>query len=126
MARPLDPADGEEALRRRAYSRHPGHHTTHRAHYDRLRLAAPDADDVICHNARGELTECTFGNLALRIDGEWFTPSEAAGLLPGTYRAELLAQGRIRERPLLLADLGRAEEVAFLNALRGWCPARLV
>ena len=102
------------------------HKTTHRAHYDRLRRAAPEAGDVICHNARGELTECTFGNLALRIDGEWFTPSEAAGLLPGTYRAELLAQGRIRERPLLLADLGRAEEVAFLNALRGWCPARLV
>ncbi len=102
------------------------HKTTHRAHYDRLRRAAPDADDVICHNSRGELTECTFGNLALRIGGEWLTPPESAGLLPGTRRAELLAEGRLREQRLLLSDLPRAEEVAFFNALRGWCPAHVV
>lgn len=101
------------------------HKTTHRAHYDRLRRSAPQVDDVICHNSRGELTECTFGNLAVRIGGEWLTPPESAGLLPGTFRADLLAQGRLREHPLLLADLTRAEELAFLNAVRGWCPARL-
>ena len=103
------------------------HKTTHRAHYDRLRRqAGPDCDDVICHNSRGELTECTRGNLALRIDGEWLTPAESSGLLPGTLRAELLARGRLRERLLMVDDLARAEELAFLNTLRGWCPARLV
>ncbi len=102
------------------------HKTTHRAHYNGLRAAAPEADDVICHNSRGELTECTFGNLALRIGGEWLTPPASSGLLPGTFRAELLAQGRLREHPLVVADLALAEEVAFLNALRGWCPARIV
>ena len=102
------------------------HKTTHRAHYDRLRRAAPDVDDVICHNSRGELTECTLGNLALRIDGEWLTPPESAGLLPGTYRAALLLEGRLREHRLLPADLARADEVAFVNALRGWCPAQIV
>nr|WP_300150072.1 bifunctional anthranilate synthase component I family protein/class IV aminotransferase [Propionicimonas sp.] len=101
------------------------HKTTHRAHYDRLRTAEPGVDDVLCHNSRGELTECTFGNIALLLDGEWFTPPEDAGLLPGTLRAELLARGRLRERRLTLADLARAEKLAFLNALRGWCPATL-
>jgi len=26
----------------------------------------------------------------------------------------------------MVDDLARAEELAFLNTLRGWCPARLV
>ncbi len=103
------------------------HKTTHRAHYDRLRSGArPGVDDVICHNSLGELTECTFGNIALLLDGEWITPPEDAGLLPGTLRAELLAQGRLRERRLAVTDLSRAEGVAFLNSLRGWCPATVV
>ena len=71
------------------------------------------------------MTECCLGNLAVQLDGQWFTPPKAAGLLPGTLRAELLASGRIRERRLLIADLGRAEGLAFLNSVRGWCPARL-
>ncbi len=76
------------------------HKTTHRTHYDRLRAAGGDADDVICHNSRGELTEGTLGNIALCLDGEWVTPPEEAGLLPGVLRAELLASGRLRERRL--------------------------
>lgn len=99
--------------------------TTHRAHYQRLRdLAGPGVFDVICH-AAGELTECCFGNLAVQFDGQWFTPPASAGLLPGTLRAELLAGGRLTERRLLIADLGRADGLAFLNSVRGWCPARL-
>ena len=99
--------------------------TTHRAHYQRLRdLAGPGVFDVICH-AGGELTECCLGNLAVRLDGQWFTPPASAGLLPGTLRAELLAGGRLVERRLLIADLARAEGLAFLNSVRGWCPARL-
>lgn len=98
--------------------------TTHRGHYQRLLdLAEPGVFDVICHNGRGELTECTTGNLALRLGGQWFTPPASAGLLPGVLRAELLTQGRLRERQLTLADLDAAEAVAFLNSLRGWCAA---
>lgn len=102
------------------------HKTTHRAHYERLRSAVPDADDVVCHNLGGELTEGTVGNLAIRLDGQWFTPAEASGLLPGVLRAELLASGRLRERRLGLGDLERAEGLALVNSLRGWCPARLL
>ena len=81
--------------------------------------------DVICHTPGGELTECTTGNLAVQLDGEWFTPPEAVGLLPGVLRAELLGSGRLRERNLTVADLDRAGGLAFLNSLRGWCPASL-
>ncbi|MCC6495027.1 MAG: bifunctional anthranilate synthase component I family protein/class IV aminotransferase [Propionibacteriaceae bacterium] len=99
--------------------------TTHRAHYQRLRdLAGPGVFDVICHTG-GDLTECTLGNLALQLDGQWWTPPAAVGLLPGTLRAELLAGGQLRERRLAVTDLGLAEGVAFLNSVRGWCPARL-
>lgn len=100
--------------------------TTHRAHYQRLRgLASPGVFDVICHTG-SEVTECCLGNLAVKLDGEWFTPPASAGLLPGTLRAELLASGEIRERTVLLGDLAAAEELAFLNGVRGWCPATLV
>jgi para-aminobenzoate synthetase/4-amino-4-deoxychorismate lyase len=48
-----------------------------------------------------------------------------AGLLPGVLRAELLAQGRIREARLTRDDLARATDLAFFNSLRGWLPALL-
>ncbi len=101
------------------------HKTTHRAHYEALRAPAA-AFDVICHTPAGELTECTTGNLALRINGEWLTPPESVGLLPGTFREELLETGRLREAPLRVPDLARADALAFLNSLRGWCPAELI
>jgi para-aminobenzoate synthetase/4-amino-4-deoxychorismate lyase len=100
--------------------------TTHRAHYQRLRdLASPGVFDVICHTG-SEVTECCLGNLAVKLDGEWVTPPLAAGLLAGTLRAELLASGDLRERTVLIDDLAAAEGLAFLNAVRGWCPAILV
>lgn len=100
------------------------HKTTHRAHYDALR-ADDDVFDVICHTPTGDLTECTTGNLALLIDGEWLTPPAGVGLLPGVLREELLESGQLREAPLRVGDLGRAAGIAFLNGLRGWCPAVL-
>jgi len=49
----------------------------------------------------------------------------SAGLLPGCYRAELLAAGRIRERRLTLADLHRATAVRAINSVRGILPCRV-
>ena len=72
------------------------------------------------------MTECCLGNLAVKLDGEWVTPPATAGLLAGTLRAELLANGELRERTVLIDDLAHAEGLAFLNAVRGWCPAILV
>ncbi|MFT7772872.1 chorismate-binding protein [Roseateles sp.] len=99
------------------------HKTTRRELYDFSKPA--QAFDVILWNEAGELTECSFGNLAVRLAGQWLTPPLAAGLLPGVLRAELLAQGRVREARLTRADLARAEGLAFFNSLRGWLDAEL-
>lgn len=97
--------------------------TSHRGHYQRLRdLAGDGVFDVICHD--GEvLTECCLGNLAVRLDGVWYTPRDDSNLLAGVLRAELIDAGRLVERRLRVAALAEAEAVAFVNALRGWCPA---
>lgn len=99
------------------------HKTTRRELYAFSKPA--DAFDVILWNEAGELTECSFGNLALKLDGQWLTPPLSAGLLPGVLRAELLAQGQLREARLMRGDLARAEGLAFLNSLRGWLAAVL-
>ncbi len=116
-AEPLDVAGLAPVIRNK---------TTHRAHYQRLRdQASPGVFDVICHTGT-EVTECCLGNLAVKLDGEWVTPPATAGLLAGTLRAELLARGDIRERTVLLDDLAAADGLAFINGVRGWCPATLV
>jgi para-aminobenzoate synthetase/4-amino-4-deoxychorismate lyase len=94
--------------------------TTQRAHYDAFRAAYNDVFDVILWNKRGELTEFTYGNLVLEIDGERLTPALESGLLPGTMRAELLAAGEIREARLLREDVARATRLWFINSVRGW------
>lgn len=77
------------------------------------------AGEVFLLNERGELTEGTFTNIVLEIDGRSVTPPVAAGLLPGCLRAELLARGEISERTLTRDDLFRADTVWAINSVRG-------
>ena len=102
------------------------HKTTRRAPYERRRAERPDLFDVVLLNAEGEVTETTIGNLVVEIDGERLTPPLDAGLLPGVFRAHLLARGEVRERSLRPPDLSRARRIWLVNALRGWIEARLV
>jgi para-aminobenzoate synthetase/4-amino-4-deoxychorismate lyase len=99
--------------------------TTHRAHYDAFAPADDGMFDTLLWNERGELTEFTRGNVALRLDGRWLTPALRSGLLPGIARARLLREGAIEEATLTRADLARADGVAFFNSLRGWLRAIL-
>ena len=98
------------------------HKTTHRETYQAARARQPEAPDVILWNERGELTETTIGNLVLDIDGQLLTPPIRSGLLPGTFRAELLEHDKIVERVLTIADLERATEIFMINSVRGWVP----
>ena len=100
--------------------------TTRRAHYDALAPTDPAVFDHLLVNERGELTEFTRGNVALRLDGVWLTPALSSGLLGGTYRAALLAEGRLGQAVLTTGDLARAQGLAFYNSLRGWLDAELV
>ena len=101
------------------------HKTTHRHVYDSNRRAVPDHDDVVLWNEAGEATETTLANLVLRLDAEMITPPLNSGLLPGTFREKLLAEGTIREAIVELKDLSRAEEIFLINSVRGWIPATL-
>ncbi len=101
------------------------HKTTRRAAY--AAFAPKDgAFDTLLFNQSGELTEFTIGNLALKLDGQWYTPALAAGMLPGVMRASLLAEGVLTERQLTLADLDHAQGMALLNSVRGWLPVKLI
>jgi para-aminobenzoate synthetase/4-amino-4-deoxychorismate lyase len=96
------------------------HKTTRRTIYDSRRSECPDVFDVLLWNEEGELTEFTNGNLVLELDGRRWTPPRECGLLAGTFRADLLRRGEIRERVLARADLGRATRCWLINSVRGW------
>ena len=102
------------------------HKTTRREPYERRRAERPDAFDTLLVNCEGEVTEGTFTNVVVDLGGERLTPPLDAGLLPGVFRAGLLARGEVVERPLLPSDLPRVRRIWLVNALRGWMEARLV
>ena len=101
------------------------HKTTHRAVHEAHAPKSAGIFDTLLFNERGEITEFTRGNVAVELDGRFLTPPESSGLLPGTLRAELLAQGKLIERVLKHDDLRRAKALWFINSLRGFFPVRL-
>ncbi|MGH2594440.1 MAG: aminodeoxychorismate synthase component I [Actinomycetota bacterium] len=96
------------------------HKTTRRRLYDDSRARHPDADDTLLVNTRGEITETSVANVAAKLDGRWWTPPLDAGLLPGTERAALLADGTIEERAIGIEGAREAEALAVFNSVRGW------
>lgn len=99
--------------------------TTRRAHYEAHAPQHPEVFDTLLWNTAGELTECTRGNIAVQIDGQWCTPSLHGGLLNGVQRQIDIASGRLVERVIGLEALAQAQGLVFFNSLRGWLPARL-
>ncbi|MEU9335685.1 aminodeoxychorismate synthase component I [Streptomyces sp. NPDC048290] len=101
----------------------PCHSTSLREPYTARLARHPDADEVLLINERGELTGGCTGNLAVRLDGTWWTPPLGDGCLPGIERGRLVESGRLRERTLRPADLLRAQgapALAVVSSLRGW------
>ncbi len=114
--RPLEEAHGEFVRFK----------TTRRAHYDAFTPTDPAVFDTILFNPRGEVTECTRGNIAFLLNGQWVTPPLSCGMLPGVGREVLLAQGRLKERVVRAEHLPQVQGMAFINSLRGWLDAKLV
>jgi len=103
------------------------HKTTARDVYAEAEATIPpDVDTVILQNERGEVTEAVTFNVVAEIEGHRVTPPLDCGLLPGTFRAELLATGAITERRITVAELGAATRLWLVNSVRGWVPATLV
>jgi para-aminobenzoate synthetase/4-amino-4-deoxychorismate lyase len=133
---PLPPADPDAVMRFAVSSTHVDsadlflfHKTTRRELYDRERAEYAErvgSDEVIYTNERGELTEGSFMNVFIERDGELLTPTLNSGLLPGTLRAELIADGRAREAVLTLGDLEKADAVYLGNSVRGLIRAKRI
>ncbi|MES2462915.1 MAG: aminodeoxychorismate synthase component I, partial [Armatimonadota bacterium] len=82
------------------------HKTTRREVYETHRKALPEGIyDALLWNENGDVTEFTSANLVAEIAGVRWTPPRQAGLLAGTFRNELLANGEIQERTLTIADI---------------------
>ena len=101
------------------------HKTTRRAVYESARASRPDVDDVLLWNERGDVTESTIANVVAEIGGVRYTPPLQCGLLPGTFRAEQLDLGTIRERVLSKGDIASASRLWLINSVRGWVEAQL-
>jgi para-aminobenzoate synthetase/4-amino-4-deoxychorismate lyase len=80
----------------------------------------PGGDGLVFWNERGEVTESSIANVVVPIDGELFTPPIECGLLPGTFRNYLLAQGTIKERVITIDEFQRAPEFFLINSIRKW------
>lgn len=102
------------------------HKTTLRSHFDQALKAHPDAFDVILYNEFNELTEFTIGNLVLKRNGKLYTPYTSSGLLPGTFRQQLILNKQIEEAKLMINDLAQAEAIYLINSLRKWVKVKLI
>lgn len=103
------------------------HKTTRRALYeDELAAAAArdGVDEVLFFNERDEICESARCNFFLPLGETLFTPPLSCGLLPGTLRARLLAEGRAREAILRRDDI--TGEFLLGNSVRGLVRATLV
>jgi len=102
------------------------HKTTRRTVYEQARAGRPDCDDVVLYNDLGEATETLIANLVVVQADERLTPPVRCGLLAGTFRGHLLAQGASREAVIPLGLLRLAREIFVINSVRQWRRAVLL
>ena len=89
-------------------------------HKTSIRLPFPkEVFDEICINEKGELTEGTFTNIGVQLNGSIYTPPLKCGLLNGITRQKLLRDGKIKEKVLYPSDLQNAEKIFCFNSVRG-------
>ena len=98
--------------------------STNRAIYDAARAALPvGLDEVIFQNERGEVCDGSITTVFFDAGDGLSTPQLGCGVLPGVLRAEMLAQGAVREAVLHSSDLARVQ-VWVGNSLRGLIAAK--
>ncbi|MGP4066553.1 aminodeoxychorismate synthase component I [Oceanobacillus sp. M65] len=102
------------------------HKTTNRSVYQALfQYAGEKANDLLLWNHANEITECTTGNIVVEIDGNFYTPPVKCGLLPGTYREDLLDRGIIHERVIYKQEMKQCTGFWMINSVRGWVPIEI-
>jgi len=99
------------------------HKTTYRDIYP---IPDDGINDILLFNKKGELTEFTIGNLAVEKDGNLYTPPISCGLLPGTFRAQLLDEDKVKERILHVDEIPSFTKVFLINSLRKWVDVQII
>ncbi len=103
------------------------HKTTERSMFDSFRRALNDEIfDVLLWNEKREITEFTIGNIVVELDGKLYTPPVQCGLLPGTFRQQLLDTGTIKEATITIDTLKNATNLWLINSVRKWVPVEII
>ena len=92
------------------------HKTDNRSFYHAELAKRPDCEEVVFLNERGHVTEGANSNIVVRIGGQLCTPPLDSGLLPGTFRQELIETGIITERVITGPELEGAEAATERDA----------
>jgi para-aminobenzoate synthetase/4-amino-4-deoxychorismate lyase len=103
---------GPESLLWRRYK------TSDRRVYEETRV--PGADQTLHFNEEGLVTESTSMNLVVEVGGRLYTPALGAGLLDGTFRKHLIAEGRVEEIDLPVDMLRKVGRLWLVNSVRRW------
>ena len=83
-------------------------------------------DEVLFFNENGELCEGSFTNVFIVKERQMTTPPITCGLLPGTLRRVLIANGDVSEQIITHKDLIEADEVYIGNSVRGLMRVELI
>lgn len=81
-------------------------------------------NDCLVLNAAGKIADSTIANIFLLIDNVLYTPPLSEGCVAGVMRRFLLENQdltgfKITEKPLMIEELGQADEVFLTNATYG-------
>ena len=92
------------------------HKTPKRGIYNTASASVPVGTEALLHNHRGFVTESAIANIVFEWQGELFTPPVSDGLLPGTLRESLIANGEIGVRPNSVEEQQSVEALLLVNA----------
>lgn len=101
------------------------HKTTHRSIYEEAKKTQSDYFDVLLWNEQEEITEFTIGNTVVERDGNFFTSPISSGVLPGTFRQDLIEKGILTEQVLYKKDLRPSDKIWLINSVRRWVAVEL-
>ncbi len=102
---------------------------------NQIQFLEEDIDDLLIINQKGEVCETTRANFYLLLNNNLVTPPLSSGVLAGTRRSKLLAEGyrdenghhyHVIETPIKQTQLAENTRFFLSNALMGLLPAQVV
>ncbi|MDX8044699.1 aminodeoxychorismate synthase component I [Gracilibacillus sp. S3-1-1] len=102
------------------------HKTTNRQVYEwHDQQSSEHVFTTLLWNKEGFITEFTLGNIVIEKNGYYYTPPVTDGLLAGTFRGHLVENKTIIEKQLRLSELKDADQIWFINSVRGWLKVQI-